>query len=119
MEKRLRWLVVMRHMRPWGHFGLLFTNALPWLILAITLRPNMKLACGLVFVYLILRFGLTYMIGIWGLKRKDLWRKLLLVPVWDAAAFCMWVASYLRNTVRWRGGQYHIVDGILVPASSE
>ncbi len=23
--KRLRWIVVMRHMRPWGHFGLIFT----------------------------------------------------------------------------------------------
>jgi hypothetical protein len=26
MDKRLRWIVVMRHMRPWGHFGLLFTQ---------------------------------------------------------------------------------------------
>src|SRR6202000_3340610 len=23
MHKRMRWIVVMRHMRPWGHFGLL------------------------------------------------------------------------------------------------
>ena len=28
--KRLRWIVVMRHMRPWGHFGLIFTLGLPW-----------------------------------------------------------------------------------------
>ena len=28
--KRLRWIVVMRHMRPWGHFGLIFTWGLPW-----------------------------------------------------------------------------------------
>jgi ceramide glucosyltransferase len=118
MEKRLRWLVVMRHMRPWGHFGLLFTNALPWLILAIALRPSLRLAALLAIAYLALRFLLTYMIGVWGLKRKDLWRKLLLVPVWDAAAFCMWLASFVRNTVRWRGGQYQIRDGMLVPAST-
>ena len=30
LHKRLRWIVVMRHMRPWGHFGLLFTQGLPW-----------------------------------------------------------------------------------------
>ena len=30
IHKRLRWIVVMRHMRPWGHFGLLFTHGLPW-----------------------------------------------------------------------------------------
>ena len=28
--KRVRWMTVMRHMRPWGHFGLLFTWGLPW-----------------------------------------------------------------------------------------
>ena len=30
LHKRLRWIVVMRHMRPWGHFGLVFTQGLPW-----------------------------------------------------------------------------------------
>src|SRR5580658_2788390 len=32
LHKRLRWIVVMRHMRPWGHFGLLFTQGLFWSI---------------------------------------------------------------------------------------
>ena len=27
-NKRLRWIVVMRHMRPWGHLGLIFTLGL-------------------------------------------------------------------------------------------
>jgi hypothetical protein len=30
LAKRLRWMTVMRAMRPWGHFGLLFTWGLPW-----------------------------------------------------------------------------------------
>ena len=25
LDKRLRWITVMRHMRPWGHLGLIFT----------------------------------------------------------------------------------------------
>jgi len=33
-RKRLRWIVVMRHMRPAGHLGLLFTHGLPWALLA-------------------------------------------------------------------------------------
>ncbi len=28
VHKRLRWIVVMRHMRPWGHLGLLLTQGL-------------------------------------------------------------------------------------------
>lgn len=118
MHKRLRWLVVMRHMRPWGHFGLLFTNALPWIILAIALHPTALFGGLLVSAYLIMRLCLSWMIGVWGLRRADLRRKLCLVPVWDALAFCMWLASFARNTVKWRGGEYQIVKGMLVPAES-
>ncbi|MBV8896569.1 MAG: glycosyltransferase [Acidobacteriaceae bacterium] len=118
MQKRLRWLVVMRHMRPWGHFGLLFTNALPWIILAISLHPTLAFAAPVVAAYLALRLLLTWMIGVWGLKRNDVLKKLPLVPAWDALAFCIWVISFARNTIKWRGGQYYIRDGILVPASS-
>ena len=31
-DKRLRWMTVMRHMRPWGHLGLILTLGLPWAI---------------------------------------------------------------------------------------
>jgi ceramide glucosyltransferase len=118
MEKRLRWLVVMRHMRPWGHFGLLFTNALPWIVVAIALHPTSLFAGLLVTAYLMMRLLLTWTIGVWGLKRTDISRKLPLVPVWDALAFSIWIVSFARNTIKWRGGQYYIRDGVLVPAAS-
>ncbi len=118
MQKRLRWLVVMRHMRPWGHFGLLFTNALPWIALAIALHPTAWFTAALLSVYLAARLSLTWMIGVWGLKRKDLWRKLCLVPVWDVVAFLIWLASFARNSIKWRGGRYQIRNGMLVPAGS-
>ncbi|SRR5579884_4293008 len=118
MEKRLRWLVVMRHMRPWGHFGLLFTNALPWMILAVAVNHDLVFAAWMIATYLILRLSLTWMIGVWGLKRRELGKKLFLVPVWDALAFGMWLVSFARNTIKWRGGQYYIRDGMLVPAAS-
>jgi ceramide glucosyltransferase len=116
VAKRLRWLVVMRHMRPWGHLGLLFTNALPWLILAIALHPTVWFAVSFLTTYFVLRGLLGWMIGVRGLKRNDMYSKLLLIPIWDAIAFCMWVTSFARNTVRWRGGHYEIRDGMLVPA---
>ncbi len=39
--KRLRWMVVMRHMRPMGHLGLIFTHGCPgvWRRLPSTPRP--------------------------------------------------------------------------------
>jgi ceramide glucosyltransferase len=117
-QKRLRWLVVMRHMRPWGHLGLIFTNALPWTIAAIALHPTALFSALFASLYLALRLCLSWTIGVWGLKRSNLWRKLWLVPVWDALAFCMWLTSFARNTVKWRGGQYYIRKGVLVPAAS-
>ena len=42
--KRLRWMTVMRLMRPWGHFGLIFTWGLPWALLAVAIHPSLAIA---------------------------------------------------------------------------
>lgn len=117
VHKRMRWLVVMRHMRPKGHFGLLFTQALPWLFVALAAHPTPAGALGLVLAYLLFRLVTVWLVGIWGLKRP-IWSLMPLVIVWDVLAFCLWVASFARNTVRWRGGEYYIRDGNLVPATT-
>src|SRR5579863_7559655 len=39
IHKRMRWIVVMRNMRPWGHLGLVFTQGLPWSLAAVALYP--------------------------------------------------------------------------------
>ncbi|MBV8729226.1 MAG: hypothetical protein JO336_05405 [Acidobacteriia bacterium] len=38
-----------------------------------------------------------------------------LIPIWDAAAFVIWLASFLRKSIRWRGADYYIREGKLVP----
>ena len=40
LHKRLRWIVVMRHMRPWGHLGLFLTQGLPWSLVAVAVSPT-------------------------------------------------------------------------------
>jgi ceramide glucosyltransferase len=117
LQKRLRWLVVMRHMRPWGHVGLLFTQGLLWSLAAIAVHPSIATAAGYLGAYLGLRVALTWMVGIWGLRRPELWGKLGLIVIWDAAACGMWLASFARNSIRWRGGEYYIRDGKLIPAT--
>lgn len=117
LHKRLRWIVVMRHMRPWGHLGLLLTQGLPWSLVAIAIHPSMGVALGYLGAYFVLRFSMTWMIGIWGLKQHALWKKLGLIPVWDTLAFLIWVTSFGRNSIRWRDGEYYIRDGRLVPVT--
>lgn len=115
--KRLRWMVVMRHMRPWGHLGLLLTQGLAWSIAAVVIHPSLAIALTYLGAYLALRMAMSWTIGIWGLKQTSLWRKLPLVPVWDGVAFAIWVGSFLQNSLRWRGQHYVIRDGMLVQAS--
>jgi ceramide glucosyltransferase len=118
LHKRLRWIVVMRHMRPWGHLGLLLTYGLPWSLAAIAINPSAGVALGYLGAYVILRFAMTWTVGIWGLKQEALWKKLGLIPVWDVLAFLIWLTSFGRNSIRWRDAEYYIRDGKLVPVTS-
>jgi hypothetical protein len=74
--KRLRWMVVMRHMRPWGHLGLLLTQGLPWCILAIAIHPSIAVALSYLGAYFALRIAMTWMIGAWGLKQSSAWKNM-------------------------------------------
>jgi hypothetical protein len=44
-----------------------------------------------------------------------LWRDLPLIPLWDAIAFAIWLTSFGRSSIRWRGADYYIRQGSLVP----
>jgi ceramide glucosyltransferase len=116
-NKRLRWIVVMRKMRPWGHLGLIFTLGLPWALAAAALRPTPGIAAGYLGTYLALRWVMTWLIGSWGLKHRVSWQKYALIPVWDAMAALIWLVSFTRTTIMWRGHKYFIRDGQLVPAA--
>ncbi|MGH9759687.1 MAG: glycosyltransferase, partial [Blastocatellia bacterium] len=117
-QKRLRWIVVMRHMRPWGHLGLLFTQGFPWCLAAIAIHPTVSVAVGYLGTYFALRVAMTWIIGIAGLKQRGIWKKMPLIPAWDALASLIWLTSFSRNSIRWRDGKYYIRDGVLVPAGS-
>ena len=115
--KRVRWMTVMRLVRRQGHRGLVFTWGLIWALIAVAVHPTWPVAIGYLGTYAVLRVIITWLIGVYGMKQKGLWPKMLLIPLWDAMAFFIWVASFQRSVIRWRGYDYHIRDGILVPVN--
>jgi ceramide glucosyltransferase len=119
LYKRVRWMTVMRSMRPWGHLGLVFTWGLPWTLVAIAVHPTLAVVAIFVGAYAVLRVAMAWLIGIRGMKEECFWRKLPLIPVWDALAFGIWLASFTRTTIRWRGVDYKIRSGAFVPPSQE
>jgi len=116
--KRLRWMVVMRNMRPMGHLGLIFTFGLPWTLLAVALAPSLAVAAAFGAAYLGLRIVMTMQIAAWGLKQHVPAQSLALIPLWDVMAFGIWLVSFTRSTIRWRDREYYIRDGQLVPVVS-
>ncbi len=116
IHKRLRWIVVMRHMRPWGHLGLLLTQGLPWSLAAIAVHPTAAVAAGYLGVYLALRLAITGLVYR-GLRQPHFWKRAWMIAPWDAMAFAIWLASFARRSVRWRGSDYYIRDGVLIPVT--
>jgi ceramide glucosyltransferase len=114
LSKRVRWMTVMRSMRPWGHFGLLFTWGLPWTTLAVLVHPTLGVAAAYWGSYLVFRAAITWLIGIQGLKQRGLWKQMPLIPLWDAMAFLVWLVSFTRTSIRWRGVDYQLRDGQFV-----
>jgi ceramide glucosyltransferase len=115
--KRVRWMTVMRLMRRRGHQGLIFTWGLIWALVAVATVPTRAVAIAYLGSYAVLRVVVTWIIGVHGMKQKGMWKKMPLIPLWDLVAFMIWVASFGRKTIRWRGYDYHIRDGILVPVN--
>jgi ceramide glucosyltransferase len=110
--------VVMRHMRPWGHLGLVFTLGLPWSAAAVVAHPTAPAAAAYLGLYFLMRCAMTAGIAVWGLKQRSYWRRMALIPIWDALAFLIWMASFARHSIRWRGNNYYIRGGTLVPVTS-
>jgi ceramide glucosyltransferase len=118
LHKRLRWIVVMRHMRVWGHLGLLLTQGLPLALLAMAIHPSKLIAAAYLGTYIVLRCAMAWVIGIRGLGQRSMWKDMPLIPLWDAVAFALWLTSFTRNSIRWRGADYYIRQGCLIPVAS-
>ena len=113
---QVRWNLTMKHSQPWGHFSLIFTQGLPWAILAAAIAPWWPLSMFYLAGYIVLRGTMAWTVGVWGVNDPLLRRKMYLVPVRDAFAFIVWLTSFFKRRIEWRGSYYYIRNKRLVPA---
>ena len=76
-----------------------------------------SVAAGYIGTYFVLRFLMAWTVGVWGLKDPVLRRKLWLLPLRDASAFLVWLASFASNRIQWRGLEFTIQEGRLIPVT--
>jgi ceramide glucosyltransferase len=114
----LRWSIGLKSVRPWGYCGLVFTHGLPWALLgaagALSIG-SVPMAASYLLAYLVLRVGLTWLTGAWGIGDRDLAKILWLVPVRDAISFVVWLRGFFSDRITWRGLEYRVKKGRLVP----
>lgn len=116
-DHQLRWARTVRLCRPFSYLGLLFTQGLPWTLLAILFAPAAWIAGAYVVAYLTLRFAMAWTVGVWGVKDEVLRGNLWLVPVRDAIYFVVWLASFGSNRIRWGSEEYTIRKGRMAPVA--
>jgi ceramide glucosyltransferase len=112
---QVRWARTVRLCRPLSYVGLLFTQGLPWALLAALVAPAKWIAGVYLLAYLILRFLMARTVGIWGVGDEVLRRKIWLVPLRDAVHFAIWLASFGSNHISWGNAEFVIRQGRMVP----
>jgi hypothetical protein len=67
--------------------------------------------------YLVLRLGVAYAAGVWGLRDREIAGKLWLAPLRDAVSAIVWFAGFFTNKIKWRGLEYRVKNRLLEPVN--
>ena len=117
----LRWSIGLKNVRPTAYPWMILTHGLPWALLAAALAASagwQGIAAAHLLAYLVLRIGLAWTTGTWGLGDREAWKTLWLVPLRDAISFIVWVGAFFSEQILWRGLSYRVKNGQLFPMQS-
>ena len=110
--REIRWGRTIRSMQPGGYFGSFLTYGIPLALIGLLLMPTslvmQVLAAAIVIVRLAIHAAVRHFLGV--SDPATPW----LVPVRDVLSFSVWLASYVRRTVDWRGRLYRVERGGLM-----
>jgi ceramide glucosyltransferase len=112
---QLRWSLAVRNATPWGHAGLLFAHGLAWVLLVALVAPSHAYSAAYAAAYVVLGGLMAWTVAVWGLRDPLVRKRLWLLPLQDACAFAITLASFFVRRVHWRGAQYRIRGKELVP----
>jgi ceramide glucosyltransferase len=115
LRHELRWAIGLHNVRPAAYVGLIFTHGLPWALLAAIVAPSGAVAAAYVCGYLLLRLGVTWTAGAWGLGDRAVPSRVWVVPLRDCVSFLVWIIGFLTDKITWRGIEYHVRRKLLIP----
>jgi len=113
---QLRWNLSIRYSRPWGHFGLIFTQMLVWCLAGVFLARSWIGEFGFIAAYTLLRHEMALSAGARGMKDKLVRPKMWMLATRDLFAFAVWLASFFPQRIHWRDRKFYVRDKRIVPA---
>lgn len=113
-RQQVRWNLSVRYSRPGGHLGLIFTQGLAWLVVAVCLVHTWLAALGYVAAYSLLRTDMALSIGARGMRDKLVRQKQWMMPFREAFAFIAWALSFFPQRIHWRGQEFRVHEKRLV-----
>lgn len=112
-QHQLRWARTIRDMRKLEYIGTLFTYALPWAVLSVLFAKGKIWSLALMGIVVLVRFVAGAVLAGLILRDRRILRDLWLIPARDFIGVAIWIASFVSNTITWRGITYHLQDGKL------
>jgi ceramide glucosyltransferase len=113
LDHQLRWARTVRHARPWGYAGLVFTHGLGWALLNVLASGVSPLSLWLLGLSFFLRLTLAMMVGAEVLGDHQVLPSLWLLPFRDLVAMGVWVTGFAGNIIVWRGKRFVLKNGKL------
>jgi len=112
---QIRWNLSIRYSQPWGHFGLIFAQWVPW---AVLLAACVSWRAGLAYlaIALLLRWSALAVIGYQGMKDRRAMRHFWWLLLRDPFGFIVWLASFFPQRIHWRDRKFLVRDKRLVPS---
>jgi ceramide glucosyltransferase len=110
---QLRWARTVRTSRPRGYSGFVITFGLFWALLALVFSGGATWAWQLLLAVLVLRIAMMQLMGRGVLLDRQTHKLIWLLPLRDLIAPLFWFASFLGNTVAWRGDRFVVSKGKL------
>ena len=118
LSHELRWMIQLKNLRFLGYLGMFLTFGFAWSLLVAAIVPSWKVAAAYFAAYLVLRFSVAWLIGVWGLEDPTVRRRPWLTFVRDGLNLALYMASFFSNTIEWRGVSYRLHGPFLEPVRS-
>lgn len=118
-QHQLRWSRTIRDARRWGYLGLVLTFGIPWALASLIAAHGAMWAWALLAVTLGARLLLGVAAASTVLHERLSLSNTFLLLLRDLVAPFVWATGLIGNRIHWRGDDFYLKDGRLIPVPSK